>query len=256
MTGHWIGFAHSAGDADLRGGFTLDVTSQRARRFSGEVGGVQARGGMAVVGTISRSGHLTMRGEDSSANSNWVADVERPDDAFGGRYKTRSGASHDEGNVVAAHLVPDSSAPSFAGDWSGHGTSSPSIDNSDNNEDGIRCNPDFDYDRGIDVAANGRLTQDLFGGIGGNITWRTAGDDPQTFDIAGQAFGDDGADTGGLVLVGSSDRALIVIRLHLPAPGSPDLEGSYVLLNDSGKPACEDGSLTLAPTDGGVGGAP
>jgi hypothetical protein len=268
MTGHWAGFFHSIGNPDLRGGLTLDVTSQRGNRFSGDLRGLSPTGGsIPVVGTISGSGDMTMRsstGTNFDATGSFERSPGSDTGTFEGRYRIRyPSGTHDEGNVVVAHLVPDSAAPSFAGSWSGSGTDSDGLAapwetvQSDPYCDDGDGNNDLPFDPvPVDVAAS--LIQDRLGAIGGRITLGAAGAPaPRTFDLAGQAFGGDGASNNGLVLVGSSDRALIAIQLNFPpSPGGPHLEGSYLMINDNGRPACESGSITLAPSDGEVGAAP
>jgi hypothetical protein len=167
--------------------------------------------------------------------------------AWSGQYRiTYPGGTHDEGNAVAAHLVPDAGAPSFEGDWSGDGLATPGVD--------CRLTPSERDENLFD----GSFVQDRSGVISGRITLTNdGGSDPQTFDLTGQAFGGNGVSDDGLVLVGSSDRALIVIQLNLPRPPSgPQLKGSYLMLNDAGRPTCETGSITLTSSDSGVGTAP
>ena len=231
-TGHWVGFAQSVDDPNIRDQFTMDVSSQSKRRFSADICGMIIDGCTPVQGTIAESGHLSVVGRSSPAQILKVEGTSHgltsalPGEfdpcVFEGHFTIAlADGSHHNGNLVAVHQVPDADAPSFAGERFGR------TSNGD--------------------TAHATLSQDGRGAITGLLELTDPSGAARAFRLNGQAFGD--STHGGFLLVGGARDALIAIAIS--GPDNRGAAGSYVMLKEvdpaPGKPsAVVRGSITLS----------
>lgn len=232
-TGHWAGFFRSVDNPDFRGALTLDVASQRGRRFTGEIRGFIIDGGVPVQGTMSASGQVSITGRSPQVRNLQIQGSSPFAESQAGEFEPcilvgrfgiilADGSNH-RGNVVAVHQVPDADAPSFAGGWSGTSSNRASV--------------------------NGTLSQADLGTMTGRLGWGNPPDGERDFGVVGQAFGD--ASGGGVMVVGSAGDALIAMLLTgTPTrTGAGVLAGDYVMFKEvdpAGRTNVERGSINLA----------
>jgi len=230
-TGHWVGFAQSVDDPNIRDQFTIDVSSQSNRRFDGDICGMIIDGCAPVQGRLADSGHLTIVGRSSQIQMLKVEGTshgltstlpgELDPCILEGRFTiVLADGSHHHGNLVAVHQVADTAAPSFAGERFGR---------TSNGE-----------------TAHATLNQDRNGALIGRLELTDPSGAGRIFSLLGQAFSSGG---GGILLVGGADDALIAIGAI--APDNRSTAGSYVMFKEvdpsPGKPAAvQRGSITLS----------
>jgi hypothetical protein len=234
-TGHWAGFFRSVDNPDIRGGLSLDVSSQEERRFVGELS-LSPGPTVPVEGTIAESGEMGMVGRSAEVDNLTIegrscAFAEQAGlnpCCFEGRFAvTMADGSRQRGDVVAVHQTGPRPS-SLIGQWFGSASA-----------------PD-----GADISVDATFSQDSTGAISGTLTWETPHGDRVFF--VESAFGPNGEfvlvggeSDGGQPFDDDSDDALIALSLReLTWRSGTHFDGTYNMLGDAGSMA---GSITLYP---------